>query len=53
MPLVSLEQRSTWYPSPDAPWGETMEWWLNLATVAGWVLSSIFLLSIARMARTI
>jgi hypothetical protein len=53
MPLVSLEQRSTWYPSPHTPWGPVMEWWLNLATVAGWVLSSIFLLSIARMARTI
>jgi hypothetical protein len=53
MPLVSLDQRSTWYPSPTTPWGPTMEWWLNLATVAGWLLSSIFLLSIARMARTI
>ncbi|HEX6873393.1 MAG TPA: hypothetical protein VF163_20030 [Micromonosporaceae bacterium] len=53
MPLVSLDQRSTWYPNPNQPWGWLMQWWLNLATVAGWLLSSIFLLSIARLARSI
>jgi hypothetical protein len=52
VPLVSLDQRSTWYPNPHAPWGLVMEWWLNLATIAGWLLSSIFLLSFARMGRS-
>jgi hypothetical protein len=52
VPLVSLEQRSTWYPNPHAPWGTALEWWLNIATVVGWLLSSIFLLSFARMARS-
>jgi hypothetical protein len=52
VPLVSLDQRSTWYPNPHAPWGTALQWWLNIATVVGWLLSSIFLLSFARMARS-
>jgi hypothetical protein len=28
-----------------------MEWWLNAATLLGWVLSSIFVLSLTRLAR--
>jgi hypothetical protein len=28
-----------------------MEWWLNAATLLGWLLSSIFVLSLARLAR--
>jgi hypothetical protein len=52
VPLISLDQRSTWYPNPFAPWGELVEWWLSLAAVAGWILSSIFLLSFARLARS-
>ena len=52
VPLVSLDQRSTWYPDPYVRWGRFMEWWLNLATVAGWLMSSIFVLSFARLART-
>ncbi len=51
VPLVSLEQRSTWYPDPHAPGGSFMEWWLNAATLLGWVLSSIFVLSLTRLAR--
>jgi hypothetical protein len=52
VPLVSLDERSTWYPDPNVAWGKALEWWLNLATPARWVLSSIFLLSFARMTRT-
>jgi hypothetical protein len=52
VPLVSLDERSTWYPDPNVAWGKALEWWLNLATLAGWLLSSIFLLSFARMTRT-
>jgi hypothetical protein len=27
-------------------------WWLNLATLLGWLLSSIFVLSLARLSRS-
>lgn len=52
LPLISLDQRSTWYPDPHVRYGLLMEWWLNAATVLGWLLSSIFVLSFARLART-
>jgi hypothetical protein len=52
IPLVSLDERSTWYPDPHVPYGSVMQWWLNAATLLGWLLSSIFVLSLARLART-
>jgi hypothetical protein len=52
VPLISLEQRSTWYPDPHVSGGEVMLWWLNIATLLGWVLSSIFVLSLARFSRS-
>lgn len=52
VPLVSLEQRSTWYPDPHVPGGSFMQWWLNVATLLGWLLSSIFVLSLARITRS-
>ena len=51
IPLVSLDQRSTWHPDAHAPDGTVMQWWLNAATVLGWLLSSIFVLSLASLAR--
>jgi len=51
VPLISLDQRSTWYPDPHVSGGELMLWWLNLATLLGWLLSSIFVLSLARLSR--
>jgi hypothetical protein len=51
VPLIALEQRATWYPDRYVAGGRAVEWWLNLATMAGWLLSSIFLLSFARLAR--
>ena len=51
VPLVSLEQRSTWYPDPSLRYGAFMQWWLNAATLLGWLLSSIFVLSLARLSR--
>jgi hypothetical protein len=51
VPLISLDQRSTWYPDPHVRDGELMLWWLNLATLLGWVLSSILVLSLARLSR--
>ena len=52
VPLVTLGQRSTWYPNRAAPWGRAVDTWLNVATLLGWVLSSIFLLSFTRLARS-
>jgi hypothetical protein len=52
IPLISLDQRATWYADPDVPNGQFMLWWLNLATLLGWVLSSIFVLSLARLSRS-
>lgn len=51
VPLITLGQRSTWYANPNAPWGQAVEWWLNAATLIGWLLTSIFLLSFTRLAR--
>jgi hypothetical protein len=51
LPLISLDQRATWYPDPHAPHGNLMMWWLNLATLLGWLLSSIFALSLAKLSR--
>ena len=51
IPLIALDQRSTWYPDHFVPGGVIIEWYLNLSTVAGWLLSSVFLLSFARLAR--
>lgn len=52
IPLVTLDQRSTWYADPNVRDGTIMEWWLNIATLLGWLLSSIFVLALARLART-
>ena len=52
IPLISLDQRSTWYPDPHVGGGTFMLWWLNLATLLGWLLSSIFALSLARLSRS-
>jgi hypothetical protein len=52
VPLVSLDQRATWYPDPHVRDGAFMQWWLIIATVLGWLLSSIFVLSFARLARS-
>ena len=52
VPLISLDQRSTWYPDPHVRRGTFLQWWLNIATLLGWLLSSIFVLSLARLARS-
>ena len=52
IPLVALDQRATWYPDAHAHDGTFMEWWLNAATVLGWLLSSIFVLALAGLARS-
>jgi hypothetical protein len=52
VPLISLGQRSTWYANPHAPHGRLVDWWLNLAALAGWLLSTIFVLSFTRTSRS-
>jgi hypothetical protein len=52
IPLVSLDQRATWYPDPSTTSGTIMQWWLNVATILGWLLSSILALSLASLARS-
>jgi hypothetical protein len=52
VPLISLNQRSSWYPDSHVRYGEFVLWWLNLATLLGWLLSSIFVLSLARLSRS-
>ena len=52
VPLISLDQRTTWFPDPYVRGGQLMLWWLNLATLLGWLLSSIFVLSLARLSRS-
>jgi uncharacterized protein YjbI with pentapeptide repeats len=52
VPLISLDQRSTWYPDPHLRGGELLMWWLNITTLLGWLLSSIFVLSLARLSRS-
>lgn len=52
IPLITLDQRSTWYPDSRVPGGQFMLWWLNIATLLGWLLSSIFVLSLARLSRS-
>jgi len=52
IPLMTLDQRATWYPDPHVPGGAFMVWWLNVATMLGWLLSSILVLSLARLSRS-
>jgi hypothetical protein len=52
IPLISLDQRSTWYPDQHVHDGEFMLFVLDSATILGWVLSSIFVLSFARFVRS-
>jgi hypothetical protein len=52
VPLVSMGQRDTWYADTEAPWGEALDVWLEVATLAGWLLSSVFVLSFTRLARS-
>jgi len=48
VPIIDLKQRSTWYPSPQHG-GAWLEWWLNLCTILGWLATTVFVLSLARL----
>ena len=51
LPLVSLGQRDTWYPNEETVRGQRLTTLLNLCSLLGWLLSSVFLLSFTRLAR--
>lgn len=51
VPVIDLGQRTTWHPHAPAPYGRAYEWWLNAVTVAGWVATTVIVLSFARLAR--
>jgi hypothetical protein len=53
VPLLDLGQRQTWYPDSRDLRGLAMQYWLATATIAGWVLSTVLVLSMARFARRI
>ena len=46
-------QRSTWYPDASTADGTFMEWWLNAASILGWLLSTVFVLALASLARSL
>ncbi|WP_405067044.1 hypothetical protein OG558_36170 [Kribbella sp. NBC_01510] len=47
VPIVDLKQRSAWSPSSDAG-GGLMLAWVNTATLAGWAISSLLVVGLAR-----
>ena len=47
VPIVDLKQRTVWSPSVDAG-GSLMLYWLNAATLAGWAISSLLVVGLAR-----
>ncbi|GLW12417.1 oxidoreductase [Microtetraspora sp. NBRC 13810] len=51
IPLISLGQRATWYPETRTPEGELASALLNIAGLLGWLLSTVVVLSFARLAR--
>ena len=48
VPLVDLQQRSTWYVSRNQPYGTALEWGLNLTVLLGWAASSALVLGLTR-----
>lgn len=51
-PLVDLGQRDVWHVDGNARFGWLYEVWLTFATLAGWALTTVFVLSFSRLGRT-
>jgi hypothetical protein len=51
IPLISLGQRATWYPEAYTPLGSLVSALLNVAGLLGWLMSTVVVLSFARLAR--
>jgi hypothetical protein len=47
IPIVDLKQRTTWYPTDTAS-GRVLALTLGMCTIAGWALSSVFVVGLAR-----
>jgi hypothetical protein len=52
IPLILTRSAIDLVPRAACARRQHMLWWLNLATLLGWLLSSIFVLSLARVSRT-
>lgn len=52
VPLIELGQRQTWRVDATARFGSLYDIWLTFATIAGWTLSTVFVLSFSRLGRT-
>ena len=48
VPLVGLGQRTTWHPDEYAQGGALLAFWLNAATLIGWLLTSLFALALTK-----
>ncbi len=48
VPLLDLQQRSTWYPDEDSPDGRLYAWGLNIAVLLGWATSSLLVLGVTQ-----
>ncbi|WP_436756652.1 hypothetical protein [Streptosporangium sp. V21-05] len=53
VPLISLGQRATWYPETRSRAGALTSAPLNVAGLLGWLLSTVVVLSFARLARPV
>jgi uncharacterized protein YjbI with pentapeptide repeats len=51
LPLISFSQTSTWYVGEDSTQGRILRAALSVLTALGWLVSSIFVLSFARVLR--
>ncbi|MFI6596418.1 hypothetical protein ACIBHX_09220 [Nonomuraea sp. NPDC050536] len=51
VPLISLGQRETWFPETETTAGQVVAILLNVAGLLGWILSTVVVLSFARLAR--
>ena len=52
VPLISLGQKNTWYVNTKTGVGQPVQWGLNLTTFFGWLLTTVLVLSFARLARS-
>ncbi|MGF1596169.1 MAG: hypothetical protein ACFCVK_04445 [Acidimicrobiales bacterium] len=52
VPLLELDQRATWHVDSSSRTGSLLHTWLTVATISGWTLSSVFVLSFSRLGRT-
>jgi hypothetical protein len=51
VPLVDLGQRQTWYPDAKLRLGHIYQFGLAVATILGWLLSTVLVLALARFGR--